>query len=189
MKKIEINFCSYSDPKNKKFSQILEKYFPFVFLGAIGLVLVNIIIAVTIVLSQLPLKNLNEEWARVKPQSEAIGELQSEVDAFRLLEQEYTGLIFKKMELSRVFSDIFTVLPKNIWFGDIVLKKETIEITGYVVEWKEDFSSSITKFITNLQAQEYFQKIFKDINPKGRKIKDLYEKKIMRFEVECKGSS
>lgn len=187
MKKISINFCPYSDFKVKKFSQILEKYFPFVFLGSIALVLVNILLAVLITLSHLPLNNLNQEWIRVKPQSEAISVLKTEVEALILQKQEYLDLISKEMEISQFFSNIFNVLPKNIWFNNITLKDRRVEITGYVVEWKEDMSSSITRFITNLQAQEYFKKVFKDINPKGRRTIDLYGRKIMRFEVECKG--
>ena len=186
MEKISINLFPSQDTNEKKISKVVEQYFPYVFLALVGVIIINILLFLITSLSYIPYNNLTKKWEELGPQAKTIEEVKQELIALKEVELAYTDLVKRNMDLSRVIAEIVASLPKNIWLDRFIVEDGYVKITSYVVEWKEDFSETINTFINNLQNQEYFSSIFKDINPQGRRKELLFKRDVMRFEVECR---
>jgi len=188
MKKIEINLYPYTSDKDKGFLKLIEKYFPIALLAFFVLIAINIILFLIIIFSYLPYNNLSKNWKKLSPQATTISSLKEELKSLKDKKEKYQELLSSKIEVSHIFADIFTSLPKNIWLEEINFSNGFMGFVGYVVEWKEDYSVSINKFIKNLKEKDYFFNTFKYINPKRNVKMKLAGREIMKFEVECKSS-
>jgi hypothetical protein len=87
--------------------------------------------------------------------------------------------------MADIFEDIFSSLPKNIWFNNISLKKDILDIRGYVVKLDEDYLVSLEKFINNLKAKQNFSSRFKKINIKDSQKNDFHGAEVLEFYIEC----
>lgn len=188
MKKIKINLHPHSHKsiKEEKALKLIEKYFPIAFIATAGLIVLNIILFLFTSFSRIPFNNLTKKWNDLGPKAEQMLALREEVTSLRARRQVYKDLMGHRITFSHIFADLFKSLPKNIWLGDIKFSTNQIIFSGYVVEWKEDFSVSINSFIDKLSKENYFPGTFKHINPKGRRTIDFFGNKILQFELECR---
>jgi Tfp pilus assembly protein PilN len=186
VKKITINLHPSSDTKDKQLTKIVAQYFPFVFLGLLVIFVINIILFLVIGSSYLSSKKLSEKWEKLGPDAKMIASLKEEIEGLKKKEKEYQGLVKHGIEMSHVIADIVVSLPTNIWLSTFSYTEGYLKLTGYVVEWKEDFSQSINTFINGLQKNEYFSSVFKQIDPGGRRKEFINKREVMRFEVECR---
>ena len=189
MKNIEINLYPYKTTTDKKVLKLIEKFFPIVFLGVLIAITLNILLFLIIGFSHLPYSKLNKQWQQLSPQVASVNSLKNELNSLREEKSRYQGLLSHKIEISHLFADIFKSLPKNIWLARITLKDNQMKLIGHVVEWKEDYSVSINKFIKQLQREPYCADVFDNIRVKSQKKQDFSGREVVRFEVECKSSN
>ena len=189
MKKIEINLYPYRGEEDKKIATLIDKHFPVVFLAAIGLILVNGILIMFTGFSRLPYANLKKQWEKAVPVVREIEALKVQRDSLKKEEESYEQLVSRQIELSSIFADIFESLPENIWFEKINFSGDAVFLTGYAVEWKENFLASSSRFVKSLQGKEYFSRVFNRIDLKGQKKVSISGRQVLKFEVECRRSN
>jgi Tfp pilus assembly protein PilN len=188
MKNIEINLYPYQIKQEKEFIKLIRKLFPVVFLGVAIALALNIVLFVISGVYRLPYNSLNNKWEKLRPQVAGVTSLRDELTSLDKELTSYRDLLKHKVEAAHVLADIYSSLPKNIWLGKIDLKGETMEFIAYVVEWKEDYSVSVNKFIKQLQKEPYFSTIFSNIRLKSQRKQYFSGIEIVRFEVECNSS-
>jgi Tfp pilus assembly protein PilN len=186
MKRITINLHPLHHKEEDRIYATIAKYIPYVFLGLIGLVVVNIFLFLLVSLSRLGYKSAAEQWKTFSPQVETVTALKKEVEALTAERNEYSGLFAARVETSRMLADIFASLPKNIWLERIEFNNDNLNFSGYVVRWKEDYLVSLDKFIKNMGKSEYFSTVFKEISLKNSRKNNLHNVEVVRFVIECK---
>ena len=187
MKTITINLHPLGEKKEQKFLSILRRYLPFVFLAFFGLIIINVIGFVFARFQNVPYEKLKKEWRNLGPQVEEILSLNKEIDSLSQEKAEYKSLFKEDLQFSRIFVDIQTSLPQNIWFERIEFENSKINFVGYIVKLNEDYLLSLDKFIKGLKKRKYFSRIFpKDkINLKTSRKTRVSGVKVVKFEIEC----
>lgn len=182
MDKIYINL----NPKQKKEGNAVLKKISYL-LGLSILLLLVIIIAFGVLISikASVYKYDDIKWAKWKEKYTTLNRIKQDVANLENEKNEFKKLLTPKNKMSNIFEDIFSSLPKNIWFNSMNLKKDTLDIRGYVVKIEEDYLVSLEKFINNLKVKEYFSSRFKKINIKDSQKKDFNGAEVLEFYVEC----
>lgn len=186
MKKIEINLCPYSVTEDKKIQKLIAQYFPFVFLAALGFIVINIFLFSVASVSFLTYSQLGKKWSKESPKAMEIELLKKEVTALKEKKKSYDELIKANVAPSYILSDIYKALPINIWLSDIRATEASVSLTGYVVKWQEDYLVSLGNLIKNLKKESHFSGYFKDIIQKSSRKTNLFNVEVMKFELECK---
>ncbi len=188
MGRVNINLYPGSRGEENKIRKFIFQYFPYVFAGVVGVVILNILLAgITIILS-LPYRQLSKKWRKIESAVAGIDSLKRELDTLRSREDKYKSFLQRPFEVAHILADIFSALPRNIWFDEISFKDGEIKLSGYVVEWKMSPSASFDKFIKNLRKEAYFSTYFPLITPRSQRNVNIAGKKAMRFELECRSS-
>ncbi|MDD4954601.1 MAG: PilN domain-containing protein, partial [Candidatus Omnitrophica bacterium] len=94
-------------------------------------------------------------------------------------------MLTPKNQIPDIFEDVFSSLPKNIWFSSMNLKKNTLDIRGYVDKVDEDYLVSLEKLGNNLKSKKYFGSKFKKINIKDSQKKEFNGMEVLEFYIEC----
>ncbi len=187
MKIIRINLHPLREKKEQKTFTMLKKYFPYVFAAFFCLAGINIILLIFTGFYRLPHEKLKKEWQSLTPQVKEILSLKEEVDALNKEKTEYKSLFKKDILISRIFADIQSALPKNIWFEQIKIEKGEINFVGYVVKLNEDYLVSLDSFIKELKKKKYFTGIFPrgNINLKTTRKAKVSGVRVVKFEIGC----
>lgn len=186
MKRININLHPSRNEEADKIYKLVSQYIPYVFLGLVGLVFINILLFLLASFARLSYKASEGEWKKLSPQVESITALKKEVDTLALEHKEYKKIFSGHVKTAKMLADIFSSLPKNIWLEQIDFQTETVNFSGYVVRWKEDYLMSLDKFVKNLSASKYFSAVFKDINLTNSRKSTINGVEVVRFLIECK---
>lgn len=173
-------------PKRKKEENIFLKDFShYAGLAAFFLLAIIIILVVFIVIRASVYKYEDIKWSKWKEKYETISKMKKDISGLESDRNEFKKILTPKNQMAKIFEDIFSALPKNIWFNNMGLKKDTLDIRGYVVKIDEDYLVSLEKFINNLKAKEYFSSRFKKINIKDSQKNDFNGAEVLEFYVEC----
>jgi len=186
MKKVEINLYPYQPKEENKYIKMMEQYAPFALLGAVGLIIINLILFFATASMSFPHHRLSSEWKKLQPKIGKIDEFKKEISSLVAKKKEYSSVLQYKMNISHVLADIYASLPKNIWLEQIHLDKDAISLSGYAVTWKNPPLVSIDMFTRKLRKDKYFSKIFHKVNLKSSRKTIFNTKEVMRFEVECR---
>ena len=188
LKKIEINLYPYKAREQQgKVMDILEKYFPFAFIGGITAVMLNVILLFLAMVSVLPYQALQKKWEMDTPTARKIDSLRKENAAFGNKQKRLTELTTPSTAVSRVLADIYRAMPENIWLDSAIFNDKGLSFSGGVAKWKdEEYMVSLDKFMKNFRNQEYFASRFAAIDLKSSRKAELNGRQIMRFEIECK---
>jgi len=182
MDKIYINL----NPKQKKEENaVLKKISYLLSLGVLLLLIVIIALGALIGIKASVYKYDETKWATWKEKYTTLSRIKQDMANLENDKNEFKKLLTPKNQMSNIFEDIFSSLPKNIWFNSMNLKKDTLEIRGYVVKIEEDYLVSLEKFVNSLKAKEYFSSKFKKINIKDSQNKDFNGTEVLEFYVEC----
>lgn len=188
MDKLNINLYPHHTAEKKRIFLVIENYFPFVALGVAGLIALNIIIFVITVFLSSPYRRLTREWDQLSPKAAVIESLKKELSSLQGRRSRYVEMVNYKVDISRIFADVFAALPRSMWLSEIHFSQKAISIDGSAARWKEAPLASIDNFIKNLKQQEYFSRVFPYINLKSSRKMDLYDREIAKFAIECKNS-
>jgi len=182
MDKIYINLS----PKQKREENaLLKKISYYISLCTLLLLVIIIALGVLIGIKASVYKYDEIKWAKWKEKYTTLGGIKQDIVNLENEKNEFKKLLTPKNQMSDIFEDIFSSLPKNIWFNNMDLKKDTLDIRGYIVKIDEDYLISLEKFINNLKAKEYFSSRFKKINIKDSQKKDFNGAEVLEFYVEC----
>ncbi|MCK9574322.1 MAG: PilN domain-containing protein [Candidatus Omnitrophica bacterium] len=173
-------------PKQKKEENIfLKNFFYYGGVGVFFLLAVIVILVIFIVIRASVYKYEDIKWSKWKDKYETISKIKKDLAALDGDRNEFKKILTPKNQMAKIFGDIFSSLPKNIWFNSMSMKKDTLDIRGYVVKIDEDYLVSLEKFINNLKAKKYFSSKFQKINIKDSQKNDFNGAEVLEFYVEC----
>jgi Tfp pilus assembly protein PilN len=182
MDKIYINLS----PKQKKEgNDAIRNVSPYLGLAIFALLGIIIIVGVVIAMRASVLKYTDIQWSKWKERYSTLSRIEQDIANLGKDKNEFTKMLTPKNQMANMFGDIFSSLPKNIWFNSMNLKKDALDIRGYVVKIDEDYLVSLEKFINNLKSKEYFNSKFKKINIKDSQKKDFNGTEVLEFYLEC----
>lgn len=182
MDKIHINLS----PKQKKEENALfKKISYYISLGIFFLLAVIVVLGILIAIRASVYEYENVKWGKWKEKYAELNKIKQDIKNLESDKNEFKKLLTPKNQMSDIFEDIFSSLPKNIWFNSMNLKKDTLEIRGCIVKVEEDYLVSLEKFVNNLKAKKYFSSRFKKINIKDSQRKDFNGAEILEFYIEC----
>ncbi len=185
MRKIEINLYPFSSSR-KKVDVLIEKYFPFIFLGFLFLFLINLLLFFLNGFVSFPLKKLEQRWEKVSPQIEKLNGLKREINKLKIRNSDLENFYQNRVFISHIFADIFKALPKNMWLEKIAYSNRRLFLSGYVVKWKEEYLATIDTFIKNLKKEEYFSKIFKNLALKDTRKTEYRGREVTYFILQAR---
>lgn len=182
MDKIYINLS----PKQKKEGNAaLRNISYYISIGIFVLLVIIVALGILIAVRASVYEYNNVRWAKWKEKYATLDKIKQGIRSLENDKNDFKKLLTPKNQMSNIFADIFSSLPKNIWFNSMNLKKDTLDIRGYVVKVDEDYLVSLEKFVNNLKAKEYFSSRFKKINIKDSQKKEFNGAEILEFYVEC----
>jgi Tfp pilus assembly protein PilN len=185
--KIKINLNPKVKEKESLFIQKISFYTPFVGLGVVGFFIVLLFFQILIFFKANAYRNYRKEWKRWEKNFNLINNIKKETAALLQEKKEFEKLTTPKIVIAKIFEDIFSSLPENIWFHTLSFKEDSLNLKGYVVKWNnEDDMVSLHKFITSLKEKEYFSSKFKRINIIDSKKVSFFGVEVLEFNVECK---
>ncbi|MFA7677050.1 MAG: hypothetical protein WCY34_02650 [Candidatus Omnitrophota bacterium] len=166
--------------------QNFVNYTPLIGLAA-AIVLVIIILFQAVALRKMYTARVySNKWLKWEDKAKLIREVKSGIGLLNKEKESLREVLTPRYEMVFLLEDIFSSLPKNIWFEGLVLDKDFLDLRGYVVRWQEDYLVSLDKFINSLRKKKYFSSVFSKIKIKNSQIDKVNGVEVLRFFIECK---
>ncbi|MFA5008128.1 MAG: hypothetical protein WC546_02785 [Candidatus Omnitrophota bacterium] len=178
-------YINLSPKQKKEENALLVKASYYLILSISFFLAVIIVLGIFIAVRASVYEYYSIRWAKWKTQYETLTRLKQDIAGLESDRNEFVKILTPKNQMAKVFENIFSSLPKNIWFNSMDLKKDTLDIKGYVVKIDEDYLVSLEKFINNLKSKEYFSNRFKKINIKDSQKIEFNGAEVLEFYVEC----
>lgn len=186
MKKITVNLHPLKEKNGNKIFKIVAGYIPFIFLGGVALTAINILLFIMVSFMTISHNNINNKLKNLSEKLNEVDSLKKELESLSNERKGYSRPLTENVLFSHIFTDIFESLPKNIWIDAIKFDGKNINLSGYIVEWKENPFASLERFIKNLSSEDYFSTIFKNITPPIYKVTKRVNLSVGEFKIECK---
>ncbi|MDD3296344.1 MAG: hypothetical protein PHU64_03180 [Candidatus Omnitrophica bacterium] len=186
LKKIYINLNPQKKEAANLTLQNFSNYTPLIGLAA-AVVLVIIILLQAVGLRKMYTARIyRNEWLEWEDRASLIKDVKSETALLNKEKESLQEVLTPKYEMVFLLEDIFSSLPKNIWFEGFVLDKDFLDLRGYVVRWQEDHLVSLDKFINSLRKKKYFSSVFSKVKIKNSQIDKVNGVEVLRFFIECR---
>ncbi len=185
MEKVSINLNPKAEINQHKFLQNLSQYSPFLAWGIVLLLIFIILFYLLLVFRANVYKGYQKKWKDWQARFEELEGIKKEIDQLEKEKMDLSGLSTPTLRMAQVLAELFAVLPKNIWFEDLVYRKGSLGLKGYAVRWKEDYLVSLDKFIGGLKKKEYFSSLFKRIEIRGTQRTNFNGVEVLEFNLEC----
>ena len=184
--KISINLNPHQEKASGSTLGNIYTYIPVAILAALVLLVVIALLQLFSFKNGHSLNSYKKEWQKWEAQDKQIKAIKSEIINLENDKSRLQQVLTPQYDVANLFEDIFSTLPKNIWFESIKLQQEELIIRGYVVKWKEDYLVSVDKFICDLQQKEFFSSRFENINITESRKGDFNNTEVLQFIIECK---
>jgi len=186
MKKVVINLSPQKYKTSNLKLENITTYLPLVAIAAaIGLGLV-------LLLQLVGLKKAHtyagkvKAWRQWEEKAKVLQEIKGQISALETERDALNKALTPGYQMSKLLGDIFSSLPKNIWFQSFKLKEEALEIQGYVVKWNQDYLASLDSFIGALREKEYFLSTFSILEIRESQKDDVNGVEALKFIIQCK---
>ncbi len=186
MKKVVINLS----PQKHKYSKLnltnLSSYLPLVSLAAvIGLILVLLLHLVVLRKAYIYAAK-TKDWKQWEDKAKALSEVKAQINESKTRYDQLNRILTPNYQLSSLLEDIFSSLPKNIWFQSLNFREDSLGIDGYVVRWSQDYLASLDSFIKSLREKEYFSSKFASLQIRESQKANFNGVEVLKFIIECK---
>lgn len=182
MDKIYINLS----PKQEKTETAVLSNLPYYLSMAIaGCFIIVVLLGIFIVIRMGVSRYYQGKWSKWKEQYTTLSKIKNEISRLEVQKNELNKILTPQNQMAKIFNDIFASLPQNVWFSSMALKKDSLDMKGYVVKVDEDSLLSLEKFINNLKSKEYFSSKFKKVNIKNSQETGFNGIQVLEFDVEC----
>ncbi|MCF7869602.1 MAG: PilN domain-containing protein [Candidatus Omnitrophica bacterium] len=125
-------------------------------------------------------------WKKWESRSSQLDEIKDNRDSLERELSRIKDVVAPKYTGITLLNNLFSALPKNIWFKNVFFEQEAIKVEGYIVAWDEDPIVSLENFINNLQESEDFSKKFERMSIKDTKRTNFNGVEVTQFIIECK---
>lgn len=185
MNKIVINLNPQKENAPSEVMRNIVGYTPLVVLGA-GFIFVVIVLLQLIAFSKTHTYNVYKaKWAQWEDKDRLLKEIKTDIERLEAEKAAIGQVATARYEMAKIFADIFSALPKNIWFSNISFQKDFLSLQGNVVRWNEDYLASLDKFIDKLRRSQYFSTRFQKINIKQSQKTNFNGVEVLQFSLEC----
>jgi Tfp pilus assembly protein PilN len=179
-------YINLSPKKEKLDNAILQQVSYYMLIGVFFVLCLIALLAVFLFIRIAVTKHYESRWSRWKGQSSALSVIKNELSSLQNEKSEFTKILTPQTQMAKIFSDIFSSLPQNIWFNSLNFNKKSLNINGHVVRSdSEDYLVSLENFINSLKTKEYFASHFKNINIKDSQKNDFNGIEVLEFNLEC----
>lgn len=186
MNKISINLNPQKKDISADFLRNLTVYTPLMGLATI-IIFFSIVLLQIFALNRAHSYNVyKKKWKEWEDKFNLINALKKEISDLEASQEKLNKLIAPKCEAALISEDIFSSLPKNIWFESLNLKEGSLDLSGYVVKWDEDYLVSLDNFVNSLIEKSYFSSKFTKVNIRDSKKTEFNGVEVLKFTIECK---
>ena len=186
MKKVVINL---SPQKHRAASLDLGNliaYLPLIVMVAIiGLVMV-LLFQVVVLKKAHTYADKAKSWQQWEQKAKTLQDVKQQINELKIKRDKLEEALVPRYEMSFILGDIFSSLPKNIWFQSLDFQEGALSVQGYVVKWNQDHLASLNGFIKSLQAKEYFSSKFAVVEIKESQKANFNNVEVLKFIIECK---
>ena len=186
MKKISINLSPQKENIASVVLQDVLSYTPLVGLGAAAIFVVILLLQVFTLKKSHAVGVYSKEWVQWEDKAGVIDKAKKEISDLESEKTAVQELIMPKNDAVLILENVFSSLPKNIWFSKVDCEEGVIVLAGYVVRWQEDNLVSLDKFINALREKEYFSSKFGKINIRESRITKVNKVEVLEFNIECR---
>jgi len=186
MKKIVINLSPQKENVTSAFLQNLISYTPLVGLSAAAIFALVLLVQLFSLKKAHTVRVYTKKWSQWESKANSIAEMKKELMRYESEKAVLQELVTPQNDMTFILRDLFSSLPKNIWFEKIRYEEGFINLAGYVVRWEEDSVASLDKFINSLRKKDYFSSKFDKINIKESKTSEFNSVEVLEFVIECK---
>jgi Tfp pilus assembly protein PilN len=185
MNKIDINLNPQKENAPSEMVRNIAAYVPLLTLGIAVIFIIIVLLQVFAFQKQHSYNVYKGKWAQWEDEDTLLKRLKNNI--YRLEEEKegIAAIITPKNEAAKLLSDIYAVLPKNIWFDELKFREGFLSLNGYVVRWEEDYLVSLDKFINGLRNGEAFSSHFQKVNIKQSQKDKIRGVEVLRFSLEC----
>jgi len=185
MSKIIINLNPQKDHAPSEIMRRVVCYTPLLALS-IGLIFVVIVLLQLVAFQKTHSYNIYKaKWAEWEDKDRLLKEIKSDLARLESEKLAVEEVVTPEYEMAKIFADMFSALPKNIWFSNIYFKEKFLRLQGSVVRWNEDYLASLDRFIDNLRQGEYFSAKFDTVNIKQSQKTKFNGVEVLQFLIEC----
>ena len=186
MKKIVINLS----PKKEKITgvilQNMVSYTPLAGVITSFVLILILLLQLFIFRQNYEYKNYNQRWKKWESKYNSIKKIKEEISRLKEEKGEIEEITTSQYDIVFVLSDVFSSLPKNVWFKELIFKEGSIDLKGYVVIWGEDYLISLDRFINSLREKEYFVSRFSKVDIKESQKVTFNGLETTKFIIECR---
>lgn len=186
VKKISINLNPQKKNITSAVLQDILSYTPLVGLSAAAIFVVILLLQVFTLKKSHTVSVYNKEWVQWEDKADLIAKVKKEIIDLENERIVLQKLVTPKNDVALILENIFSSLPKNIWFDKIDCEEELVVLAGYVVRWQEDSLVSLDKFINALRKKEYFSSKFGKINIRESRVAKVNKVEVLEFSIECR---
>ena len=186
MKKIYINLSPQKEKITSALLQNLISYTPLISLSAVVVFALILLLQLFSLKKAHSVKVYTKKWVQWEDKANTVAVVKRELINFDNEKIALGGLLIPKNDMPFVLRDLFSSLPKNIWFEKIRHEEDFMSLVGYVVRWKQDSLTSLDKFINSLRKKGYFSSKFAKINIKESVAAEFNGVAVLKFLIECK---
>lgn len=166
--------------------QRVINFTPVLVLLSLGIFVLLVILQAAIIQKKHKLNESTIQEESWQEKANVIQLLKTEIFELEKEKNILREVIVSEDEVAKILNDIFSSMPKNIWFDSFNFNGEIISLAGYVVKWKEDSLASLEKFIGSLGNKQYFSSKFKRAHIVDSKKVDFNGVEVLKFNIECK---
>ena len=186
MKKISINLSPQKEDVTSEVLRNIVSYTPMVGLTAVIVLALLLFLQVFIAKQTYTCNKYEKKWQKWESKHNLIKGIKGETTNLKEEKQRLEEVATPGHDIVLILGDIFSSLPKNIWFDGLHFKGETIDIRGYVAGWNEDYLISLDGFINSLREKDYFSSKFSRVNIRKSVRENYNGAETLKFSIECK---
>ena len=185
MEKTRINLNPQKENTLSFVLRMLSAYTPFVVVGVIVVGLLLGVLQIFTTVRTHIYTRYTSEWDEWKGKEGEIKRMKAEISSLSAKADTLQQIATPENSVGVYLNEIFAALPLNIWFDSLTVRKEAIDLNGYVVKWEEDYLVSLDRFIEGLKSKELFSQKYNKISIKRSEKADYKGVEVLRFGLTC----
>jgi len=183
---VDINLLPPHFKKKTNILAYLGDYVPYLVLGLIIILCINLILGFFIATRIVTLKSQESRWKSQEPQFKEISSLKQGIAKFRKEYDTLTQLAIPRLYFSKIMYLLYDNLRINIWFREFNYNDEVLKINGGVLDFEKDASISLKEYVDSLRKSQAKER-FPEINIASQDQVRIKDKIVLYFQLELKG--
>lgn len=186
MKKVVINLSPQKENITSVVLQNLTSYTPLIGVLVVFVTVIILFLQMFICGQAYRYNAYNRKWNKLSSKHKSIRKIKDDLFSLEEEKASIAKVAAPEHDIVLIFNNIFSALPKNVWFEGLDFQEGKINLKGHIVKWGEDYLVSLDKFINSLREKKYFNSKFNIISIKESKQIIFNGMETVKFIIECK---